>query len=110
MTITITHIGESDTHFDDAEAEAALLACGFSPATIEDGIEILATYSPPAGVNEIIVFSSVGIYAGNNADGWNDTNSVREIGELSAEQIDELFGEGQSTTPIWISFLAKINA
>ena len=82
-----------------------MIDCGFSVAGL-DGMEIIAICDP-CGVIEVVIFSDVGYYAGSNIDGWNSTNSLVEIGELSEDAIDSQFGVGASALPIWQAAIAR---
>ena len=101
----ITNVCATKAFDSEIEAMEAMLACGYSESAIED-MEILAYYDQRGGVSEVIVFSRYGDYAGNNADGWNGVNSLTEIGDLNADEIDHIYGEGAAKRPIWQSYLA----
>jgi len=101
----ITNVRPSSNVFSPDEAATAMLACGFAPSSLES-MEILAAYDPRAGVTEVIVFADVGIYGGNDCDGWNTSNSLRELGGETAEDIDAQYGDGASMLPIWKAYLA----
>ncbi len=105
----ICDVGSALLNWPHGEATQAMLACGFSPDSLQD-MEVLGAYDAGSGIIEVAIFSSVGIYIGNNADGWNAINSVREFYAEDASEIDAEFGEGASERPIWRAFLAKIHA
>lgn len=102
----LTNVGETTLPFSDEEAREAMLACGFAESSLES-MEILAAYAPRGGVVEIVVYADVGTWAGNNADGWNNVNSLQEIGDLDASDINATFGECAAELPIWAAYLAR---
>lgn len=102
----ISNVGEGALHFTETEAKSAMLACGFDESSLDD-MDILAAYDPRGGVIELVVYADVGTWAGNNADGWNSVNSLQEIGDLDAGDINAIFGEGADTLPIWAAYLAR---
>ncbi len=102
----ITNAGTNAMYFTEEEAREALLACGFDESSLEDA-EILASYDPRSGVTEVIIFADVGTWAGNDVDGWNKVNSLQEIGDLDADEINTTFGDGAADLPIWASYLAR---
>ena len=104
----LSNVGDTTLHFSEEEAREAMLACGFAESSLAD-MEILAAYDPRGGVVEVAVYSGVGIWVGNNADGWNDVNSLQEIGDLEASDINATFGEGAAELPIWIAYLDRKN-
>ena len=102
----ITNPGANSLYFTEEEAHTAMLACGFDESSLEDA-EILASYDPHSGVTEVIIFADVGTWAGNDVDGWNGTNSLEEIGDLDADEINATFGAGASERPLWVAYLAR---
>lgn len=106
----ITNVGSSlsDPFDNEGDATAAMLACGFDASSLES-MDILAAYDPRGGVVEVVVFSDVGIWAGNNCDGWNAVNSLAEIGNLTCSEIDKIYGDGASELPIWRAYLERLS-
>ena len=102
----LSNVGETTLHFSEEEAREAMLACGFAESSLES-MEILAVRDPRGGVVEVVVYADVGTWAGNNADGWNDVNSLQEIGDLDASDINTMFGEGAAELSIWAAYLAR---
>jgi len=102
----LTNVGNSPLYFTKKEAHEAMLACGFAESSLDD-MDIDAVYDTRSGVVEVVVYADVGTWAGSNADGWNNMNSLQEIGDLDAGDINSMFVEGASALPIWAAYLAR---
>ncbi len=94
--------------WDASEATQAMLACDFTEATLA-GAELLAAYDPQSGVISAILCSDVGVYAGDNSDGWNNANSFREFGGTTRKDIAAEYGEAAPDRPIWRAYLARVS-